>query len=191
MQIVFHSLKGVCDFLRVPQDLREQAVVQCAFDQERRANNVGILGSLMDIVLDGSQLPRRDIILGTSVCASASDEVVVLQQCPAVWTEGSWDAGFVLGGKWEGMGDARGRQNSRSKFCEGITHFNDSRVFCIEWQRDRECRGEVGSDYGRSITGELRLKVPVVSLKCPVVAQSVFDIFKENDDGKYLSSKII
>lgn len=191
VQIIFNSFKEMCDYVRVPQDLREKTIVQCAFDQDRRASAVHILGSLMDIVCEQGSQPTRSIAVGTSLSAPVNQDVIVLHQCPAVWSENSWDAGFILGGSWEGHGDVRSVVNGQQTFARGIRNYSDNRAFCVEWRRDREARAQVGSDLGKSITGEVRVKIPVVSIRCPVVAQSVVDIFREGADGEFLAGRIL
>lgn len=191
VQIIFSTFRDFCEHLRVPQDLRERAAVQSAFDEQRRAYHVQVLGSLLDIDVTEPSRPTRDILVAASICAPATNNAVVLHQEMAVWSEGSWDSGFATGGIWNGPDQVRKRRLSGAYVTSKLLRFEDCRVFSLEWERDRDSRCPSALHFGRHVTGELKIKIPVVSFRCPTVASSIREVFLENENGESLVRQFI
>lgn len=95
VKIVFHKFRDLCACLRIPYDIREQSVAQCQWGPDGRINVMQVLG----IVLEGKGGPlegeQRKLI---AVCAGVSKPTgsgcKILEQCPAIWSEGSWSNGM-------------------------------------------------------------------------------------------------
>lgn len=186
VQIVFKSFKDLCEYTTVPCDVRERACFVTSFDVERRASHVQVVGSLLDVSHDEGADPRRSILVGASICAPASSNVVELQQPRAVWSEMSWDTGFSARMAWQGPSEEVRRNEVGTRLRPAIKNFDDSRLFSLEWQCDRESRGQLVIENGKFITGELKIKIPVVAIRCPVVSSSIRDHFSRSGGNDLL-----